>query len=63
MKTVEYTSWKDGDFYLGFLNEYPDYLTQGETKQELQENLLDLFKDFETQEIPFVRKVETLQVA
>ena len=63
MKTVEYTCWKDGDFYLGFLNEYPDYLTQGETKQELQENLLDLCKDFETQEIPFIRKVETLQVA
>lgn len=63
MKTVEYTCWKDGDFYLGFLNKYPDYLTQGETKQDLRENLLDLFKDLETQEIPSIRKVETLLVA
>ena len=63
MKTVEYTIWKDGDFYLGFLNQYPDYLTQGETRQELQENLLSLLKDMETLEIPYIRKVETLQVA
>lgn len=63
MKTVEYTIWKDGDFYIGFLNQYPDYLTQGETRQELQENLLSLLKDMETLEIPYIRKVETIQVA
>jgi len=63
MKTVEYTCWKDGDLYLGFLNQYPDYMTQGETKQELQENLLSLFKDIEVMDIPYLRKVEILQVA
>jgi len=63
MKTVEYTCRKDGDLYLGFLNQYPDYMTQGETKQELQENLLSLFKDIEVMDIPYLRKVEILQVA
>ena len=63
MKTVEYTIWKDEQFYLGFLNEYPDYMTQGESKQELQENLRSLLKDIETLDIPYIRKVETLQVA
>lgn len=63
MKTVEYTYWKDGNFYLGFLNDYPDYLTQGETKQQLQDNLLDLLKDLESEQIPYGRKVEMLLVA
>jgi len=63
MKTVEYTCWQDGDFYLGFFNEYPDYLTQGETKQALQENLLSLYKDIETLDIPYLRKVERLLIA
>jgi hypothetical protein len=25
MKAVKFTYWQDGDFYLGFLNDYPDY--------------------------------------
>jgi hypothetical protein len=29
MKAVKFTSWKDGEFYIGFLNDYPDYMTQG----------------------------------
>ena len=33
MKTVKFTSWQDGDFFIGFLNEYPDYQTQGLSKE------------------------------
>ena len=39
MKTVQFTSWQDGEFFIGFLNEYPDYQTQGLNKEELVENL------------------------
>jgi predicted RNase H-like HicB family nuclease len=63
MKTVSYTYWKSKDFFLGFINDYPDYLTQGETKEELQENLKDLLVDLESNEIPYIRKVEQMQVA
>ncbi len=63
MKLIEYTFWKDGEFYLGYLNEYPDYQTQGYSKEELIENLQDLLKDFESKEIPFVRKVEQIVIA
>ncbi len=63
MRTVEYTFWQDGDFYLGFLNEYPDYWTQGTSKDDLLENLKDLLVDLEFGEIPFVRKVEEMAVA
>lgn len=63
MRTIKFTSWQDNDFFIGFLNDYPDYLTQGVTKEELTENLKDLLIDLESGEIPYVRKVEELLVA
>ena len=63
MKTVEYTFWKDGEFFLGYLNQYPDYQTQGYSKEELQENLKDLLRDIESEEIPYIRKVEEMAIA
>ena len=63
MKTVKFTSWQDGEFFIGFLNEYPDYQTQGLGKEELVENLKDLLIDFESNQVPYIRKVEELLVA
>jgi len=63
MKTIKFTYWQDGDYYLGFLNDYPDYQTQGTSKKELEANLKDLLVDLESGEIPYVRKVEDLVVA
>jgi len=63
MKTVQFTSWQDGEFFIGFLNEYPDYQTQGLNKEELVENLKDLLIDLESDQVPYVRKVEELLVA
>jgi predicted RNase H-like HicB family nuclease len=60
MKTIKYTYFKDGDFYIGYLNDYPDYQTQGYSKEELIENLKDLLKDIESDEIPHIRKVEEI---
>jgi predicted RNase H-like HicB family nuclease len=63
MRTIKYTFWQDGEFYLGFLNDYPDYETQGYSKEELLENLKSLLEDIESDEIPFIRKVEELAIA
>ena len=63
MKTVKFTYWQDGGYYLGSLNEYPDYQTQGMSKEELVGNLKDLLSDLESGEVPCVRKVEELVVA
>ena len=60
---ISYTYWRDGKFYLCFLNQYPDYHTQATSKRELTENLLDLLKDIASREVPFIRKVEELLVA
>lgn len=62
MKTLKFTYWKDGDYYLGFLNDYPDYETQGESKEDLISNLKDLLVDIESGEVPYIRKVEELVV-
>ena len=62
MKTAKFTYWQDGDYFLGFLNEYPDYQTQGMSKEELVSNLRDLLADLESGEVPFIRKVEDLVV-
>ncbi len=63
MRNVKYTFWQDGEFFLGYLNEYPDYWTQGYSKNELMENLKDLLVDLESGEVPFIRKVEEMAVA
>jgi predicted RNase H-like HicB family nuclease len=63
MKTIKFTYWQDEDYYLGFLNDYPDYQTQGMSKEELVRNLKDLLADLESGGVPYVRKVEELVVA
>ncbi len=63
MRTIKYTFWQDDEFFIGFLNDYPGYETQGYSKEELLENLKSLFANIETEEIPFVRMVEELALA
>lgn len=63
MRTIKFTSWQDDKFFIGFINDYPDYQTQGLTKEELVENLKDLLKDIGSTHIPYIRKVEDLLVA
>ena len=63
MKIMSYTYWREVKFYIGFLNQLPDYHTQATSKRELTENLLDLLKDIQSREVPYIRKVEELLVA
>jgi len=63
MKTLKFTYWKDGKYFLGFLNDYPDYETQAKSKQELVRSLKDMLVDLESGEVPYIRKVEELVVA
>ncbi|OAD22757.1 Uncharacterized protein family UPF0150 domain protein, partial [Candidatus Thiomargarita nelsonii] len=45
MRTVKIVYWHESDgFWLGYLQNHPDYFTQGETLDELKENLKDIFK-------------------
>jgi len=46
--TLEF--WQDGDFYVGRLLEVPGVFSQGETLEELQENIQDAYDLIVTQE-------------
>jgi len=63
VKTKKYIYWQDDDMWLGYLEEYPDYWTQGETIAELEENLRDIYNELSSGDIPCVRRVAELEVA
>jgi predicted RNase H-like HicB family nuclease len=63
MKTLRYVYWQDGEMWLGHLEEFPDYLTQGEAIEELQENLKDLYEELTSGRIPGVRRIAELEIA
>jgi predicted RNase H-like HicB family nuclease len=43
---LSYTYWeaKEGG-YIGYLNQYPDYWTQGDSLEELEKMLISLYGD------------------
>jgi len=63
MEKTKFVYWRDGNMWVGYLEEYPDYMTQGETLDELKENLVDIYKDLTSGVIPCVRRVAELEVA
>jgi predicted RNase H-like HicB family nuclease len=62
MSMARYVHWQDGGMWLGYFEVFPDYLTQGETLPELEENLRDLYRDLTSGEIPGIRRVAELAV-
>jgi len=60
---LKYVFWNDEGMWLGYLEEYPDYRTQGETIEALEENLKDIYRELTSGTIPCVRKVAELQVS
>jgi predicted RNase H-like HicB family nuclease len=52
-----------GNWYLGYLNDYPDHWTQGESLEDLKDHLKALYHTFTSEEIPGIRKVEELEIA
>jgi hypothetical protein len=62
MARARYVHWQDGEMWIGYLEEFPDYLTQGESLAELEELLRDLYRDLTSGAIPGVRRVAELSV-
>jgi predicted RNase H-like HicB family nuclease len=63
MEKIRFVYWQEEEMWIGYLDEYPDYMTQGNTLDELKENLRDIYKDFKEGAIPNVRRVAELEVA
>jgi predicted RNase H-like HicB family nuclease len=63
MKT-EFTYWQENDgMFLGYLNEYPDHWTQGESLEDLKSHLLDLYNEFSKEDLVGIKKVSELVIA
>lgn len=60
MESTQYIYWQDGEQWLGYLQDYPDYWTQGQSLEELQSHLRDLYHDLTSGQIPGVRKLAEL---
>ena len=63
MKNVGFTYWQDGNDWIGYLDEFPDYQTQGTSLDDLKEHLADLHKDLTSGVIPNVRRHAQLELA
>jgi predicted RNase H-like HicB family nuclease len=63
MQTVKYVYWKGDKFWLGYIQDYPDYWTQGKTLADLKDHLRDLYLEITNGHIPGVRKVDDLVIA
>ena len=55
---LAYTYWEDGEFFIGFLNDYPEDSTQGLSLAELEEALIEIYeiKQEEKKHLAKIRK-------
>jgi predicted RNase H-like HicB family nuclease len=56
METLKFVYYREGRKWVGWLEDYPDYRTQGNTLAELKENLKDIYEDLNTGKVPNVRR-------
>lgn len=62
MQTIKYIHWEEDGAWVGYLQDYPDYWTQGTTLEDLQAHLRDLYQDLTDGQIPGIRKVDELVI-
>ncbi|CAN5253301.1 hypothetical protein BH10PLA2_BH10PLA2_32500 [soil metagenome] len=62
MLKLKYVHLQDGSTFLGYLQEYPDYWTQADSLAELQDHLVDLFRDITSGQLTGIRKVDELVI-
>lgn len=51
MQKVNILYWEEEGGWIGYLQDYPDYWTQGDTPEDLEEHLRDLYKDITSGQI------------
>jgi predicted RNase H-like HicB family nuclease len=62
MPTVTMVYWKDEQFWLGKLLQYPEVMTQGETIEELEENLRDAYRLMVLADVPDDARIKELEL-
>lgn len=60
MPTLTMVYWKSEHFWLGKILEHPEIMTQGETLEELEENLKDAYRLMVLDDVPADAQVKEL---
>jgi predicted RNase H-like HicB family nuclease len=63
MQTTKFVYWAEDGAWIGYLQDYPDYWTQGETLDDLKDHLRDLYQDLTSGDLSGIRKVDELIVS
>jgi predicted RNase H-like HicB family nuclease len=63
MGTARYIYWQDGAHWLAYFEDFPDYLTQGESPEDLKEHLKDLYQDLTNGAVAGIRRAAELSVS
>ena len=61
-KKITMIYWKGEQFWLGKLLEYPEIMTQGETIDELEENLKDAYRLMVMDDVPAEYQMKEISV-
>ena len=63
-RSVGFTYWREPDgMWLGYMDDYPEYTTEGYTLDDLKRMLLSLRRDIASGEVPGVRRHSALELA
>ena len=62
MEKIKFIYYQKNELWVGWLDEYPDYRTQGSTLEELKENLKDIYEGLNSGKIPQVRRYGELTI-
>ena len=54
---------KEKGWFVGHIQEYPDYESQGKTLEELRDNLIDIYEDITKGLVPDAEPFQILEVA
>jgi hypothetical protein len=60
---LRYTFEMDGSFFVGYLDDYPEYPTQGENLKDFEANLLDIYEMIQNGSLDVHQKHGVLKVA
>ncbi len=53
---------KENEWYVGHIQEYPDYESQGTTLEELKKNLLEIYNDIKEGLVPDAKPSQVLEL-
>lgn len=62
MHTAGTVYWEERGSWIGYLQEFPDYWTQGDTLENHESHLRDLHKDLTSGELPRIRRAGDIAV-